>query len=77
MRRTAAEPATVICTDEANSQGMFTCRAPHFVLGGFRQAAVRDASGVVVAVGTFARRGTCRYPDQMTTQCEAPGRISP
>jgi len=32
--------------------------------------------GVVVAEGTFARRGTCRDPDQSITNCEAPGRIA-
>ena len=67
----------LLCTGEADDQGTFTCQAQHFVLGGFRQAVVRDAAGTVVALGTFLRRGNCRDPDQMTTQCEAPGRIDP
>lgn len=76
--RTAVDGSTaLLCTGEANSQGLFTCQAQHFVLGGYRQAVVRDAAGVVVAVGTFERRGTCRDPEQQTTQCEAPGRIDP
>lgn len=76
--RTAVDNSTVLlCTGEANSRGMFTCQAQHFVLGGFGQAVVRDAAGVVVAVGTFERRGTCRDPEQSMTQCEAPGRIDP
>jgi hypothetical protein len=76
--RTATDNSTaLLCTSEANGQGMFTCQAQHFLLGGFRQAVVRDAAGNVVALGTFERRGNCRDPDQMTTQCEAPGRIDP
>jgi hypothetical protein len=76
--RTPVDNSTaLLCTGEANGQGMFTCQAQHFLLGGFRQAVVRDAAGVVVALGTFERRGNCRDPLQMTTQCEAPGRIDP
>jgi hypothetical protein len=76
--RTPFDGSTVLlCTAEANSQGLFTCQAQHFVLGGYRQAVVRDAAGVVVALGTFERRGTCRDADQSMTQCEAPGRIDP
>jgi hypothetical protein len=76
--RTPIDGSTaLLCTGEANSQGLFTCQAQHFLLGGYRQAVVRDAAGVVVAVGTFERRGTCRDADQSMTQCEAPGRINP
>jgi len=49
LRRMAPETGTLVCAGEANSEGLLTCQAQHFVLAGFRQGAVRDAAGVVVA----------------------------
>lgn len=63
----------VICTGVANTQGTFTCNAQGVTLPGFTTAVVRDAAGMEVATGTFARRGNCREPDQAGSQCMAPG----
>jgi len=71
VRRGAAEQ--LICSDEANRQGTFTCQAQHLRLNGFTMAVVRNAAGVEVAKGTFERRGNCRDPDQAGSLCTAPG----
>lgn len=71
VRRMGVEQ--LICSDEANSQGTFTCQAQHLRLNGFAMAVVRNAAGVEVAKGTFERRGNCRDPEQNMSQCMAPG----
>jgi len=70
VRRGATE--TLVCSGEANSQGTFTCQAQHLPLPGFTMAVVRNAAGIEVASGTFARRGNCRDPQQAGSLC-APG----
>jgi len=72
VQRGALAPQ-LICSDEANSQGTFTCQAQLLTLNGFNMAVVRNAAGVEVAKGTFERRGNCRDPDQAMSQCTAPG----
>ena len=64
---------TIICMDEANSSGTFTCSAQDLTLPGFGMAVVRDGAGMEVATGTFDRRGNCRDPQQGGSLCEAPG----
>ena len=64
---------TLVCTGVADSQGTFTCAAQHFTSGGFTTAVVKNVAGATVASGTFERRGTCRDPEQMMHNCEAPG----
>ena len=64
---------TLVCTGTADGQGTFTCAAQHLTSGGFTTAVVKDSAGVVVASGIFERRGTCRDPEQMNHNCDAPG----
>jgi len=71
VRRMGVEQ--LICSDEANRQGTFTCQAQHLRLNGFVEAVVRNAAGVEVAKGALERRGNCRDPDQAMSQCKAPG----
>lgn len=61
----------LICAGIADSSGTFTCSEQKLTLNGFGRAVVRNAAGVEVAVGTFARRGNCRDADQAASQCEA------
>lgn len=61
----------VICSGEANDQGVFTCSEQNLTLNGFGTAVVRDSTGAEVASGVFERRGNCRDRDQAGSQCEA------
>lgn len=61
----------VICSGEANRQGVFRCSEQDLALAGFDEAVIEDAAGNDVASGIFARRGNCREPDQAGSQCEA------
>ena len=63
----------LICSGEANDQGVFTCAEQLLPLNGFSAAVVRDSQGVEVATGVFDRRGNCRDPQQAGSQCSAPG----
>lgn len=60
-----------ICSGTADSAGTFSCSAQKLTLPGFGTAVVRDSQAVVVATGTFARRGNCRDADQAGSMCEA------
>ena len=62
-----------ICTFTANASGSGGCSEQGLKLGGFTTAQIVDKNGTVVASGTFARRGTCRDPQQGGELCEAPG----
>ena len=59
----------VICTFTVTN-GTGGCSEQDLTLAGFNKAEIREA-GVVVAEGTFARRGNCRDADQAGSQCEA------
>ena len=63
----------LICSGISSSSGTFTCSEQKLALPGFTTAQVRTSGGTVVASGTFDRRGNCRDPEQMGSQCKAPG----
>ncbi len=63
----------VICSGTANRQGTFKCSEQDLALAGFSQAVVEDGAGNDVAIGTFARRGNWRDPQQAGSLCDAPG----
>lgn len=69
----AGATGVLICSGEASAQGVFNCQDQNRPLPGFTQAVVRDSAGLEVASGTFARRGNCRDPEQVGSQCDAPG----
>ena len=79
--RSAAGDEQLICQDEANRQGVFTCSAQQIPLAGFAQAIVRDNDSpqptLEDAGGVFDRRGNCRDPQQAGSQCDAPGQNKP
>ncbi len=62
---------TLICTGTADAAGTFTCSAQQLFLPGFGMAVVKDGAAVDVASGTFERRGNCRDPQQVGSQCKA------
>lgn len=67
----------VICTFVVDGSSREGCSNQDQGLAGFNRAEIRDAAGVVVTSGTFARRGNCRDAAQAASQCEAneaPGR---
>ena len=67
-----------VCAFSADGVGSDGCSDQDSVLGGFNQAVIvadtngnglADAGEMVVASGTFARRGGCREPDQAGVDC--------
>ncbi|MGI8875344.1 MAG: hypothetical protein ACR2KP_13690 [Egibacteraceae bacterium] len=61
-----------VCTFSADGKGTDGCSGSIEGVG-FHHADVVDDDGVVVATGTYERRGNCREPQQGASQCEAPG----
>jgi len=67
----AGAAGRLICSGTSDSSGTFTCSEQKLALPGFTTAQVRTIGGTVVASGTFERRGNCRDPEQMGSQCKA------
>jgi len=65
-----AGPQT-ICTFTTDANGTGGCSEQGLTLGGFGRAEIVDKGGVVVASGSFDRRGNCRDADQAGSQCKA------
>ncbi len=67
----ASPSGRLICSGISTSSGTFTCSEQKLPLPGFTTAEVRTSGGTVVASGTFDRRGNCRDPEQVGSQCKA------
>lgn len=61
----------LICSFTATN-GTGGCSEQDIPLAGFNRAEIRQG-GLVVAMGTFERRGNCRDAGQAGSQCEANG----
>ena len=70
--RSAAEEQ-LICEGTANDRGTFMCDAQGLTLRTFAIAVVRDSAGTEVASARFERSGNCRVPNQVLSECDAPG----
>ncbi len=67
----AANGSQLICTFTSDGTGAAGCSAQDLKLKGFGVARILNSGGAIVASGAFARRGNCRDPQQVMSQCEA------
>lgn len=74
VRRGATE--TLVCEDEANRRGVFTCNAQQIELPGFVQAVVRDSAGMEDAAASSPVVATAATPSRGAPFARPRGRTS-